>query len=190
MGNIVRSEGRKSFDNFSSAFRNASSGQPWAREDFFRPFEQTLDDILNHFEGYGFNNLKQQSGYPRLDVISHDNKFVVEVAIPGVDPADVKVEIHPGEQTEHTGTADSLVVSGKMKADLVREGAHYHVRELSRKSFSRSMYLPKNIQGDPQATFTNGLLTLTWPLVPEVDTQPKVRVITVTSPPAIDLNPV
>ena len=38
------------------------------------------------------------------------------------------------------------------------------IRELRRSAFERSVYLPNNIAGDPEAIMKNGILKLTWNL--------------------------
>lgn len=153
------------------------------RDDFFRPFEQMFDEIVNQVQGRDFKPLKAGAGYPKLDVITHDGKFIIEVAIPGVNPEDVQVEIEPAKNTSEvkaTTTADYydiLHISGHM--ETVRQDATYHVRELSRRSFHRSMCLPSGLKGDPEATFKNGLLTLTWQVQESLPPKPENRIITV-----------
>ena len=130
---------------------------PLNREDYFRPFEQAFDRILNEFQSHDLKNLKSNAGYPKMDVMTHGNEFLVEVAIPGVQPDQIKVEIEPRKNhDEH----DVLSISGTM--ENTRTHAEYHIRELSRKTFKRSMLLPQYLRGDPQATYKNGLLTLIW----------------------------
>ncbi len=126
---------------------------PFRRDDLFRPFEQMFDQIVNQFQDNEFKNLK--SGFPRLDILHDESSFVIEVAMPGVSPEDVRVEIEP-VNTGHS----TLHISGKM--ERTRQDADYYVRELSRRAFRRSVLLPREIKGDPEAVFRNGLLTLSW----------------------------
>ena len=175
MSNLVRRETPAPV--FPSLFSD------FTRDDFFRPFEQMFDEIVNQVTGRDFKPLKATAGYPRLDVLTHDNKFVVEVAIPGVNPSDVHVEIEPAAYVSGTSNLrsttpaenDILHITGHM--ETVRQDANYHVRELSRKAFRRSMYLPKGLKGDPEAIFRNGLLTLTWEIDAPTPVKPENKVI-------------
>jgi len=164
MHNLVRRDG--------SGFAPISAFD-FHREDFFRPFEQVFDEILNQFTGRDLKSLRSTAGYPKLDAISLDDEFIVEVAIPGVNPADVQVEI------QHTkiGNDDRelLHISGHMEG--YSEDANYHVRELSRRSFRRSMCLPRNLLGDPDAVFRNGLLTLKWKTSAPAPPKPESKVV-------------
>jgi HSP20 family molecular chaperone IbpA len=49
-----------------------------------------------------------------------------------------------------------LSVSGRVSQEhYVDEKAQYYVRELRRSAFERSVYLPNNITGDPEAVMKN-----------------------------------
>jgi HSP20 family molecular chaperone IbpA len=154
------------------------------RDDFFRPFEQLFDDIFNQLDTRNWkSSLKASPGYPRMDVMTRDGKFVVELAIPGINPEDVHVEVEPAgaeaSQAKNYGIDpeqfDVLHIYGKMEA--AHEDAQFHVRELSRRAFKRSMALPKNLKGDPEAVFKNGLLTLSWEVENVLPAKPINRVI-------------
>lgn len=149
-----------------------------SRDDLFRPFEQMFDDLFNQVSGRGLSAAKGHVGYPRLDVYQGIGKFVIEVAIPGVDPADVRVEVEPGKAGANS--QDVLHISGKMEA-VPPDTVHF-VRELSRRAFRRSMLLPANLRGEPEAVIRHGLLTLTWSL-PTEPVRPTVRTIQVKTEP-------
>lgn len=149
-----------------------------SRDQFFGPIEQIFDEVVNGLMGSDFKSLKS-SGYPRMDVLDDGERFIVEVAVSGVNPEDIRVEVEPAKVVGDHPYAenDILHISGRMSN--VRSHAQYHIRELSRKAFRRSMYLPTYIRGDPEAVFKNGLLTLSWKLEQPVRKEPNNRLISI-----------
>jgi len=130
---------------------------PVTRDDFFAPIEQQFDKF---FDGF-FNNhslldgAKSNTGYPKLDVVQDGDYWKIKAALPGVDIKNVNVEIED----------DGLVkISGEMSQEYQTQNrdSHYFVKELHKSKFSRSLKLPKYIQGDPTASMKNGILTLSW----------------------------
>jgi HSP20 family molecular chaperone IbpA len=150
-----------------------------SREDFMFPLQKELDKLFDTmFEPKRLpsllNSVKTHSGYPKLDVLVTDNRYRIEAAVPGVDSANLKVEILPGEGAERL-----LKISGRMSKDyLYSNDTSYQYRELSRSKFQRVVSLPKEVQGDPEATIQNGMLTLTWEL-PKDQKDQKVKEIAV-----------
>jgi len=151
---------------------NRLNGLIPSRQDLFFPFEQTFNKIFDEFFSDGaLSTIKGKAGYPRLDVLTSNGKWVVEVALPGVNPDDVTVEILP--QHEGVGVDKPakrlLKISGRMSEEhqYADDEAKYHVKELRRSSFERSMVLPDYVEGEPEATMKNGILSLTWK-VPEL----------------------
>jgi HSP20 family protein len=96
---------------------------------------------------------------PALDVHETDNDIVVSAALPGVKPDDVEMTI----------TGQTLSLRGEFKADEEIKRDQYLYRERRFGSFSRSLQLPVRVQGErAEATFTDGILTLTIPKAEEV----------------------
>lgn len=87
------------------------------------------------------------------DVWETDGEVVVQVALPGVDPAKLDVSI----------TADAVTIKGEVPKEP-EEGRTYHLCEIRRGLFSRSFRLPVEIDPDKaKAEYTNGMLKLTMP---------------------------
>jgi HSP20 family molecular chaperone IbpA len=150
------------------------------RDNLFGPFESEFNRFFDDF--FSVPRKPSNAGYPRVDVYERGNEFVVEFSIAGVDPADISVEIEdkPSEFRSYGSEyAKLLKVSGKMSQEFENKAdANYHVKELTRKSFSRSMLLPDHLVGDPKATHKNGMLTLTWTTVSATEeAKPQVRSI-------------
>jgi HSP20 family protein len=106
---------------------------------------------------------------PAIDVVSKPEVFVVQAALPGVKPEDIETTI----------TGDTLTIHGKYLEDEKKEEEGYLFRELSRGEFHRVIALPRGIKTDAaEATFHDGILTLTIPKVEPVKPQ-EIKVKTV-----------
>ena len=96
---------------------------------------------------------------PAIDVHETDNELVVTAALPGVKPEDVDITI----------TGQNLTLHGELKAEEEVKREQYLYRERRFGSFSRTIQVPVRVQGDrAEATFTDGVLTLTIPKAEEV----------------------
>jgi len=93
------------------------------------------------------------NGIP-LDVVENDDAFVVKASVPGFS----------ADQLDVTLEKNVLTIKGEMRQEQEREGEQYHLRERSHGRFSRSVYLPGEVEPDAvQADLANGILTLTVP---------------------------
>jgi HSP20 family protein len=96
--------------------------------------------------------------WPRVDVYSTDEEHVVEAALPGVKPDDVKVTLE--------GEVLTIRASYKHAADRTESG--YSLHELHEGEFCRSLSLPGGIRPDrARARFEDGLLKVTVPRAEE-----------------------
>jgi HSP20 family protein len=97
-----------------------------------------------------------QSGLPAVDVAETDKEIIVSAAVPGLKPEDIKIQV----------TGNTLEISAETKGETERKEATYHLRERHANSFRRVLSLPKEVVADKaEATFENGLLTLSLPKV-------------------------
>ena len=93
-----------------------------------------------------------------VDIYHTTNDIVVKAALPGVKPEEVDITI----------TGDTLTIKGKTKAEEVKR-EDYLYQEHRYCAFSRSVTLPSGLNTDEaEATFDNGILTLTIPNVEKV----------------------
>ena len=87
------------------------------------------------------------------------NDVVVKAALPGVKPDDVEITI----------VGDTLTIKGEAKAEEEVKREDYLYQERRYGAFSRSVTLPSGLDTDKaEATFENGVLTLTIPKVEKV----------------------
>jgi HSP20 family protein len=117
-----------------------------------RAFSQMWPDEV------GFGSLPASTYSLPLDVWEKDNRYFVRAALPGVKPEDLDIEIKDG----------TLSLSGETKHEFEQDkDSKFWRREYSYGKFHRTLRLPDNIKAeDVQATFENGYVTVTIPMVP------------------------
>ena len=94
-----------------------------------------------------------------VDMYETNDNLLVKASVPGIKP----------EQLEVTVQGETLTIKGEAQEEQQREQGRYHVRERRQGAFSRTLALPFPIQNDKvQATFENGVLTLTLPKAEEI----------------------
>ncbi len=96
------------------------------------------------------------TGLLALDVVETDSAYTVTTALPGVKAEDITVNLNEGV----------LTVSAEIpqRVSEQKEGERVLLRERTWGKFSRTLRLPNVIDNDSvEATFENGLLTLTLP---------------------------
>lgn len=95
-----------------------------------------------------------QIGFPTANVHATDHDVVVEMAVPGATPDDINVSV----------MGDTVNISGEVKREQHEQKGQTYIDELYRGQFQRSFTLPFPVDADKaNATFENGILTLTLP---------------------------
>jgi len=87
-----------------------------------------------------------------------DNQFEIRVAVAGIDPKDLNVEV----------TSEALLVKGETKSEKKEQKGEVHTSEFQEGSLFRSIQFPKKV--DPnrvKAEFKNGMLTVVAPIAEE-----------------------
>jgi len=91
---------------------------------------------------------------PAIDVVEHEDEFLLHADLPGLTDDDVKVEILDGIMT----------ISGERKIEREGIGEGYRRIERASGSFERKLALPKGIEADAvKASFVNGVLEVHVP---------------------------
>jgi HSP20 family protein len=94
--------------------------------------------------------------YPPLNITQDTDNFYVRAEMPGVKLEDIEL----------TAIRNKLAISGKR--EIIEENASYHRREREGGSFSRSLTLPSEVDGDRvDARYDDGVLTVTLPKAEE-----------------------
>lgn len=114
----------------------------------------TFSSLVDRF----FNESLARTGgsvfTPKVDVIENETAYEVQVAVPGLNKEDFKIEINDGY----------LTVSGERKFTNEKKDENFHSIETNYGSFSRSFTLPDNADGSKiTAQYTNGILELIIP---------------------------
>jgi HSP20 family protein len=112
--------------------------EPW-----FRPMSWLRDDTTT---------------LPRMDVYSTEDAHLVDVALPGVKPEDVKVTLE----------GDRLTIRGHYQQEADRDESGYTLHELQAGEFCRSLTLTGAVKPDDiSASFRDGMLKLRVPKAEE-----------------------
>ena len=120
------------------------------RDQMDRIFEDFFSRSPISYEGYGAID---------LDMMQTDDDVIVKASIPGVKADDINISI----------TGDTLTIRGEVKSEEEVKDANYHLHEIKRGSFARSVLLPSQVVSDKaKAEFEDGILTLTLPKAEEV----------------------
>jgi HSP20 family protein len=111
------------------------------------------------------NNSSTNTTIPLVNIKEDNDNFLVEMAAPGMEKNDFKVELDGNLLT---------ITSEKQNGNEVKEGERYSRREFSYQSFQRSFQLPKEVvDADKiEAKYENGVLRLLIPKKEEAKPRP------------------
>lgn len=127
-------------------------------EDFQRgywhlPFSQKVFDVDPFWRGdiaFGAT--------PSVDIIEKDDGYKVTAELPGMAAGDIEVKFSDG----------MLTVSGEKEEDKEEKKKDYFLSERRYGSFKRSFRVAEGVDADKiEATFKNGVLTVTLPKTAE-----------------------
>lgn len=107
-------------------------------------FSSMLDRFFNDSIG---QNVRQFT--PAVDISEDQDKYDIQVSVPGMKKEDFKLELVDGR----------LTISGERKMEEKKEGKNFHSVETHYGSFNRSFYLPEDVdQQNISAKYEDGLL--------------------------------
>lgn len=123
----------------------------------FPTFPSLFNDFFNR-DWIDFNNRNfstTQTTIPSVNVIESDDKFELEVAAPGFEKKDFKVELNHNVLT---------ISSDKKEEREEGDGKQYTRKEFSYLSFCRSFTIPDTVDYDKiEARYDNGILKVLIP---------------------------
>ena len=124
----------------------------------FTDVPNLFNDFLNRdMWNWGIeNNSATNTTIPAINVKETNENFEVEVAAPGMEKKDFKIELN----------GNMLAISSEKKNEWEQnENERYSRKEFSYQSFQRIFQLPKNVvdENNIQAKYENGLLRLIIP---------------------------
>jgi HSP20 family protein len=120
---------------------------------------QAMDRLFeDSFVGLPRLTLNGSGEFP-IDMYQEKDNLVVKAALPGVKP----------EELDITVADDTLTIRGEHKEEQETKEDDYIHRECHYGAFSRSVAIPMKVKGDKaEATFEEGVLTLTLPKADEI----------------------
>ena len=128
-----------------------------------------VDDLFRgFFDGATTDESAQDapSWVPAVEGRIEDGTYVIQLALPGVDPKGVAVSLMD----------NVLTVRGERKADHDTTGRDYFVREVAYGTFQRSFPLPEGVDAaHVDAKYANGMLEVRVP-APRVATPRTIEV--------------
>src|SRR5689334_8904923 len=95
-----------------------------------RPFVGLLENLLT--EAFSEKAVDFQ---PAVNVVERENKFELQIELPGLKKENIKVEVD----------GQKLMISGERQSETLSEKDKLHSQEIRYGHFSRSFTLPKNI---------------------------------------------
>ena len=116
----------------------------------FRPFY-----MPNFFDDDFFPGLSNRSSsMPAVNIREDEKNYILDLAVPGIDKKDMKIDINE----------DVLTISTETKNETEENREGYKRKEFSYSSFCRSFYIPENVNSDKiEANYKDGVLTVGLP---------------------------
>ena len=125
-------------------------------------FDRFFDGDMFDWSNRNFSNTN--TTIPSVNIKENADAFMVEVAAPGFEKGDFKIELNLNTHS---------ISSEKKVENETREGEVFTKREFSYQSFSRSFTLPQIADGDRiEANYQNGILTVLIPKREEAKPKP------------------
>lgn len=121
-----------------------------------------FDNFYRDWSSTNFSDT--ESSLPAVNIKENDEMFVVEVAAPGMDKKDFKIDL----------INDILTISSEKTQEKEDSNENYMRKEYSYLSFKRSFTLPTNVinRDKINATYKNGELKISIPKLDEAKPKP------------------
>ena len=127
----------------------------------WNPFAQYGQEFDEQFKKF-FHGLPMRANeviVPAMDIYVHKDNLIVEMPLPGIDPAKVSIEVDDNNM---------LTVKGKVEKRSEVDDKNYYRQETKIGSFYRSVALPPNLNSvDAKADYEGGVLKISFPKNPE-----------------------
>jgi HSP20 family protein len=98
------------------------------------------------------------SSMPAVNVKEDDKTYTLDLAVPGIDKKDLKIDINE----------DFLTISSEINNESEESKDGYKRKEFSYSSFCRSFQIPENVSKEKiEANYKDGVLSVTLPKMEE-----------------------
>ena len=129
---------------------------------YSNPFSTCANRYDDLFSDNIFEALDRQmsnGSWPRVDISEEETSYSIKADLPGLDKKDMSISVEKGV----------LKIEGEKKEEVKREKGKYYHLERSYGKFSRSFYLPDEVNVEKiDAVMKNGTLELTIPKAEKV----------------------
>lgn len=119
----------------------------------YAPRPRLTDIFDNMFEGEADRMQHRNCGcLPRTNIIEKDDRFLLELAVPGMKKEDFRINLEK----------DLLTISSEVEPKETDD--RYTMQEFEKGSFSRSFIVPKTVDREGiKADYQNGILSVALP---------------------------
>jgi HSP20 family protein len=127
------------------------------RNEMYPVWSTFFNNILNRdWNDWQIKNFSDtNTTLPSVNIKEGEDNYEVEMAAPGLEKRDFKVELKNGVLT---------ISSQKRVKDELKKGHHFTRREYSYQSFNRSFSLPDTVEGEKiAAKYEDGILRVVIP---------------------------
>lgn len=115
---------------------------------------QTFSSMLDRFFNESVNSRGLAGFTPHVDACETEKGYELEIALPGIRKEDIAIDFQEGK----------LTISGERRFEKKEEGRRYQMLETQYGTFSRTFYLPDNVDPDKiSAHLQDGILMVTVP---------------------------
>ncbi|ARN77725.1 molecular chaperone Hsp20 [Nonlabens spongiae] len=122
-----------------------------------------IDEMFNN-DFMGGTATMNKRFIPAVNVSEMENKFQLEMSIPGFKKEEVQIEVDN----------DLLTISSEVENKEEETTEQFTRREFSKRSFKRAFNIPETVNQDSiDASYENGILTIALPKKEEALPQPK-----------------
>ena len=130
------------------------------------PLDRFFDNDLFDWSNRNFS--KTETTLPSVNVRENEEEFLIDVAAPGLEKKDFKIEVNDDVLTVSSEKQEE----SETKDEKGKHGGRFTKREFSYQAFMRSFTLPADADADKvTASYDKGILTV---LVPKKEeTKPK-----------------
>ncbi|MFP4391654.1 MAG: Hsp20/alpha crystallin family protein [Desulfohalobiaceae bacterium] len=143
---------------------------PWLEiQGMKQRMDKLMDEVRERFDREKETRERMALWQPVTDAYETEAEYIIQMELPGLSREQIGLEVKSRE----------LWVYGERRMIKEATGSTYHILERSYGPFARKFRLPEEVdQNRVQATFVNGLLSISMPKVP---TESKYQKISVTN---------
>ena len=134
---------------------------------FHREMNRLFDDVFSRFDSTMPSFFERSTAWPRVEVVETDKNVRIAAELPGLDEKHVEVSV----------SDNVLTIRGEKKTHIDDKERHFSERYYGR--FERVIPLPFEVEDErAEASFENGVLTVTLPKSPRAAAKMKRIAVT------------